>query len=161
MKIPFLKMKEFKILKKTSILEFTHRFYAVEISKAIVSLIEQLIKTLLNSDVKIYKMIFETLNRCDFSTRSDSKFHVISVIDDKIKIMRIFIFVIKNDDHDLIFETLCKRKTMLSFKYFVDKSCKTIIHSQCDIKRVKFQTIVFNHKSNKTINFIFAQKFLN
>ena len=129
-----------------------------------------------NSDVEICIMTFETLNRCDFSMRNDSKYHVISVIDDKIFfermcenakinlrniIVRIFIFVIKNDNHDFIFETLYERKAMFSFRYFVDESCKIIIYSQCNTKRVKFQTITFNHKSNKTINFIFSQKFLN
>ena len=64
-------------------------------------------------------MIFKNLNRCDFFIRNDSKFYIINVIDDKIFfekmcenakinlkniIVQIFIFVIKNDDHDFIFE---------------------------------------------------------
>ena len=171
----FLENEKIKNFRKIDISEFVHRFYTVEISKAIVSLIEQSIKTLLNSDVKICMMIFEILNRCNRSMRNNSKLHVINVIDDKVFfekmcenakinlkniIVRIFIFVIKNDDHDFIFETSYKRKTMFSLKYFVDKSCKIIIYSQCDIKRIQFQTIAFNHKSNKTMNFIFSQKFL-
>ena len=106
---------------------------------------------LLNSDVEIYIMTFEIVNRCDFFIQNDSKFHVINVMDDKFFfekmcknakinlkdiIVRIFVFVIKNDDHDFIVEILYKRKTMLSFKYFIDKSCEIIIYSQCDTKRV-------------------------
>ena len=139
--------------RKTDNLKFDHRICAGEISKAIVFLIEQSIKTLLNNDVKICMMTFEILNRCDFSMRNDSKFHVINVIDDKIFfekmcenaeinlrniIVRIFIFVIKNDDDDFVFKILYKQKAMLSFKYFVDKSCKIIIHSQCDTRKIKF-----------------------
>ena len=36
----FLKMKKLKMLKKVNTSKFVHRFYAVEISKIIVSLIE-------------------------------------------------------------------------------------------------------------------------
>ena len=48
--------------KEINILKFVHRFYVVEISKATVFLIEQSIKTLLNSDVEICIMFFEILN---------------------------------------------------------------------------------------------------
>ena len=176
MKMSFLTMKILKMSEKIDILKFVYWFYAVEISKIIVSLIEQSIKILLNSDVEICIIIFEILNPCDFLMQNNSKFHVISVIDDKFFfekmwenakvnlkniIVRIFIFVIKNDDHDFIFEILYERKVMLSFRYFIDKSCKIIIYSQCDTKKIKFQTIAFNYKSNKTINFIFSQKSLN
>ena len=80
-------------------------------------------------------MTLEILNRCDFAMKSDSKFHVISVIEDKAffekvcenakvcleeNIVRIFIFVIKNEDHDLILETFYERKIMFSSKYFID-----------------------------------------
>ena len=138
---------------KIDISEFVYRFYVIEISKGIVSLIEQLIKSLLNNDVEICILIFEILNRCNFFIESDSKFHVINVIDDRnffekmcknakvnlrVIIVRIFDFVIKNDDHDFFFEILYKRGTMLLFKYFIDKLCKTIIHSNCVGKRVKF-----------------------
>ena len=76
--------------------------------------------------------------------QNNSKFYVINVIDDKFFfekmcknakinlkniIVRIFIFVIKNDDHDFIFEILYKRKTMFSFKYFINKLYKIIIYS--------------------------------
>ena len=176
MKIFLLKIKKLNMSKKTDISEFSYRFYAVEISKTIVSLTEQSIKTLLNSNVEICLMTFQILNRCNFFMRNDSKFHVINVINDKkflekmceiakvnLKniIVRNFIFVIKNDDHDFILEILYKRKAMFSFKYFVEKSCEIIIYSQCNTKRVKFQTITFNHKSNKTMNFMFSQEFLN
>ena len=68
-------------------------------------------------------MIFKILNGCDFFIRNNSKFHVINVIDDKFFfaklcenaeinlkniIVQIFVFVIKNDDHDFIFEILYK-----------------------------------------------------
>ena len=176
MKVSFLTMKLLKMSKKTDTLEFVHRFYAVEISKTIVVLTEQSIKFLMNSEAEICIITFETLNRCDFSMRNNSKFHVINVIDDKIffekmsenakinlknLIVRIFIFVIKNDDHDCILEISYKRKAIFSFKYFIDKSCEIIIHSQCNTKNVKFQTIAFNHRSNKTMDFIFSQKSLN
>ena len=131
---------------------------------------------MLNSETKICIMTFEILKKCNFFMQNNSKFHVINVIDDKtffekicenakinLKniIVRIFIFVIKNENHDFIFEILYERKTMLSFRYFIDKSCKITIHSQCNTKKVKFQTIAFNYKSNKTVNFIFSQEFLN
>ena len=176
MKIFLLTMKKLKMWERMNTLKFAHRFYIVETSKAIVSLTKQSIKTLLNSDVEICIMTFEILNRCDISMRNHSKFHVISVIDSKVFfekmcenskvnlkdiIVRVFIFVIKNDDYDLFFETLYKRKSMFSFKYFVDKSCKITIYSQCNTKKIQFQTIAFNYKSNKTMNFIFLQEFLN
>ena len=109
--------------KKIDISKLVHRFYVVEISKTIVFLIEQSIKILLNSDVKICIMTFETLNRSNFFIRDDSKFHVIRVIYDKVFfekmcenakinlkniIVQIFIFVIKNDDHNFIFKTSYK-----------------------------------------------------
>ena len=50
-----------------------------------------------------------------------------------------FIFIIKNYDHDFIFEILYKRKMMFSFKYFVDELCKIIVHSQCDTKKLNFK----------------------
>ena len=108
--------------------------------------------------------------------RNDSKFHVINVIVDKkifekmcenakinLKniIVQIFIFAIKNDNHNFVFEILYEQKAMLSFRYFVDKSCEIIIYSQCNTKKVKIRTIAFNHKSNKTMNIIFSQEFLN
>ena len=108
---------------------------------------------MLNSEAEICMMTFEILNRCDFFMQNDSKFHVINVIDDKFffekmcenakinlrnLIVRIFIFVIKNNDHDFIFEISYEQRTMLSFRYFVDESCKITIHSQCDRKKVKF-----------------------
>ena len=80
----FLTMKELKMSKKIEILKFVHRFCVVEISKTIVFLIEQSIKTLLNSVVKICIMTFEILNRCNFFMQNNSKFHVINIIDDKI-----------------------------------------------------------------------------
>ena len=166
----FLTMKNLKMSKKIDIVKFVHCFYIVEISKTIVFLAKQLIKFLLNNNVEICIITFKTSNQCDFFMRNDLKFHVINVIDDKFFfekmcknakinlkniIVRIFIFVIKNDDHDFIFETSYERKTMFSFKYFVDKLCEIIIYSQRDTKKIKFQTIAFNYKSNKTINFIF------
>ena len=114
-------------------------------------------------------MTLEILNRCDLAMKSDSKFHVISVTENKAFfermcenakicleeiIVRIFIFVIKNEDHDLILETLYEKKIMLLSKHLIDDSCEIIIHSKCDTKRVKFQTIVSHHKFNKTMNFI-------
>ena len=56
----------------------------------------------------------------------------------KNTIVRIFIFVIKNDNYDFIFEIFYERKTMFSFRYFVDKSYQITIYSQCNTKRVKF-----------------------
>ena len=68
-------------------------------------------------------MIFKILNRCDFFIRNNSKFHVINVMNDKFFfaklcenaeinlkniIVQIFVFVIKNDDHDFIFELFKK-----------------------------------------------------
>ena len=176
MKISNLKMKKMKMSKKIEISKFVQRFYAVEISKTIVSLAEKNVKVLLNSEIEICMMTFEILNRCDFAMKSDSKFHVISVTENKAffermcenaKIcleeitMRIFIFVIKNENHDLIFEIFYEKKIMLSSKYFIDNSCEIIIHSKCDTKRVKFQTIVLHHKFNKTMNFFFQQESLN
>ena len=85
--------------------------------------------------------------------QNNSKFHVINVIDDKFFfekmcenakinlkniIVRIFFFVIKNDNHDFIFEILYKQKTMFSFKYFIDELCEIIIYSQCNTEKVKF-----------------------
>ena len=99
---------------------------------------------MLYSDIEICIMTFEISNRCDFSMRNDSKFHVLNVIDDKVFferlcenakvnlrniIKRIFIFVIKNDDHDFIVEISYKQKAILSFKYFVDELCEIIIYS--------------------------------
>ena len=119
---------------------------------------------------------FKTLSRCNFFMQNNSKLHVINVIDetkffDKICenakenlrniIVRIFIFFIKNNDHDFILEISYEQRTILLFKYFIDKSCEITIHSQCDTQRVKFQTIALNHKSNKTVDFIFSQKSLN
>ena len=122
-------------------------------------------------------MTFEILNRCNLAMKSDSKFHVISVTKNKTffekmcenaKIcferifVRIFIFVIKNKNHDLILETFYEKKIMFSSKYLIDDSYEIIIHSKYDTKKVKFQTIVSHHKFNKTMNFIFSQqKFLN
>ena len=170
MKISNLKMKKMKMSKKIEISKFVQRFYAVEISKTIVSLAEKHVKILLNSEIEICMMTFEILNRCDFVMKSDSKFHVISVTKNKVFfekmcenakicfekiIVRIFIFVIKNENHNLIFKTLYERKIMFSSKYFIDNFCEIIIHSKCDIKKVKFQTIVSHYKFNKTMNFIF------
>ena len=108
---------------------------------------------MLNNNVEICIMIFETLNRCDFFMRNNLKVHIINVINDKIFfekmcenakinlkniIVRIFIFVIKNGNHNFIFEILYKRKTMFSFRYFIDKLCKITIHSQSNTKNVKF-----------------------
>ena len=61
--------------------------------------------------------IFKILNRYTFLIQNDLKFQVINVIEDSLFfeknnlkniIVRIFIFVIKNDDHDFIFEILYK-----------------------------------------------------
>ena len=46
MKVFLLRVKKLKMLKKTNNSEFVHRFYVDEISKAIVSLIEQSIEIL-------------------------------------------------------------------------------------------------------------------
>ena len=69
-------------------------------------------------------MTLEILNRCDLAMKSDSKFHVISVTENKAFfekmcenakicfekiIVRIFIFVIKNKNHDLILEILYEK----------------------------------------------------
>ena len=109
---------------------------------------------MLNSDVKICIITFEILIRCDFlyemirnfmlSTSSTIKFFFEKMcknarINLKNIVVRIFIFVIKNDNHDFIFETSYKRKVMLSFKYFVDKLNEIIIYSQCDIKKSNFK----------------------
>ena len=177
MKISNLKMKKMKMSKKIEISKFAQRFYAVEISKTIVSLTEKNVKILLNNEIEICIITLEILNRCDFAIKSDSKFHVISVTKNKIFfekmcenakvcfekiIVRIFIFVIKNENHDLILEIFYERKIMLSSKYFIDDSCEIIIHSKYNTKKIKFQTIVSHHKFNKTVNFIFFhQKFLN
>ena len=172
-KISNLKMREMKMSKKIEISKFAQRFYVVEISKTIVSLAEKNVKVLLNSEIEICIMTLEILNRCDFAMKSDSKFHVISVTENKAFfekmcenakicleriIVRIFIFVIKNENHDLIFETFYEKKIMLSSKYFIDDFCEIIIYSKCDTKKVKFQTIVLYHKFNKTVNFIFFQQ---
>ena len=153
MKISNLKMKKMKMSEKIEISKFVQKFYAVETSKTIVFLIEKYVKVLLNSEIEICIMTLEILNRCDFAMRSDSKFHVVSVTKNKVFfermcenakiclekiIVRIFIFVIKNENHDLIFETLYEKKIMFSSKYFIDNFCEIIIHSKCDTKRVKF-----------------------
>ena len=124
-KISNLKVKEMKMSKKIEIFEFVQRFYAVEISKTIVFLAEKHVKVLLNSEIEICMITLEILNRCDFAMRNDSKFHVISVTKNKVFfekmcenakiclekiIVRIFIFVIKNENHDLIFETFYEKK---------------------------------------------------
>ena len=165
-----------KMSKKIEISKFVQRFYAVETSKSIAFLTEKYVKVLLNSEIEICMMSLEILNRYDFAIKSNSKFHVINVTENKaffekmcenVKIcfekiiVRIFIFVIKNENHDLIFETFYEKKIMLSSKYFIDDSCEIIIHSKCDTKKVKFQTIASHHKFNKTVNFIFSQKSLN
>ena len=49
-----------------NILKFVHRFYTIEISKTIVFLTEQSRKFLLNSEIEIFIMTFEILNRCNF-----------------------------------------------------------------------------------------------
>ena len=153
MKVSNLKMKKMKMSKKIEISKFAQRFYAVEISKTIVSLAEKNVKVLLNSEIEICIMTLEILNRCDLAMKSDSKFHVINVTENKVFfekmcenakvcleeiIVRIFIFVIKNEDHDLILETFYERKIMFSSKYFIDNFCEIIIHSKCDTKKVKF-----------------------
>ena len=129
------------------------KFYVIEISKTIVSLTEKHVKVLLNSEIEICIMTLEILNRCDFAMKIDSKFDVINVTKnnfflekmcenakvclEKI-IVRIFIFIIKIENHDLIFEILYERKIMFSSKYFIDDFCEIIISSKCDTKRVKF-----------------------
>ena len=172
-KISHLKIKEMKMSKKIEISEFAQKFYAIEISKTIVFLAKKHVKVLLNSEIEICIMTFEILNRCNFVIKSDSKLHVISVTKNKAFfekmcenakvcfeeiIVRIFIFVIKNENHDLIFEIFYEKKAMLSSKYFIDDFCEIIIYSKCDTKRVKFQTIASHYKFNKTINFIFFQQ---
>ena len=153
MKVSNLKMRKIKMLKKIEISKFAQRFYAVEISKTIVFLTEKHVKILLNSEIEICIMTFEILNRCDFAMKSDSKLYVISVTKNKAFfermcenakvclekiIVRIFIFVNKNENHDLIFEIFYERKIMLSSTYFIDDFCEIIIHSKYDIKRIKF-----------------------
>ena len=77
MKISNLKMRKMKMSEKIKISEFAQRFYAVEISKTIVSLAEKNVKVLLNSEIEICMMTFEILNRCDLAMKSDSKLHVV------------------------------------------------------------------------------------
>ena len=128
-------------VKKIEISKFAQRFYAIEILKTIVSLVEKHVKVLLNSEIEICMMTFEILNRFNCSIKSDSKFHVINVIETKIFfekmyknakicldeiIMRIFIFVINNENHDLIFETFYEKKVMFLSKYFIDDFCEII-----------------------------------
>ena len=115
-------------------------------------------------------MSLEILNRCDFAIKSDLKFYVINVTKNKAFfekvcenakvcfeeiIVRIFIFVIKNENYNLIFEIFYEKKIILSSKYFIDNFCEIIIYLKCDTKRVKFYKIVLYYKFNKIINFIF------
>ena len=175
-KVSLLTMGELEVPEETDTLGFAHRFYAVETPKAIVSLAGQPIKALLDSGAEICMMTLETLNRCGLPMRSDPKLHVISATGDKAFFegvcedaevnlggitVRVPIFVTKNGDHDLILGTPYERRAMLSSPYLVDGSCEATIHSQCGTKRVKFQAAAPNHKSNKTVDFIFPQESLN
>ena len=64
MKISNLKMKKMKMSKKIEISEFVQRFYAVEISKTIVSLTEKHVKVLLNNEIEIC-FFFSSLSVCN------------------------------------------------------------------------------------------------
>ena len=150
--------------------------YAVVCSTMNVSIKNVKIKALFDNDVKVNCMLKKLTNSTQLFIRQDINIAMINFTDEDARffdvyelmfiniesiIISIFIFVIKQLNHELLLNRFFQRIARINIVNMNNSSLKMMLHSLNDEKRVSFLKISAEHINNKNEKFVFVFETLN
>ena len=153
-----------------------YSMYAVVCSTINVSIKNIKIKTLFDSDVEINCILKRLTNSTQLFIRQKINIVMMSFINERVRffdvcesifinieniIISIFIFVIKQSNHEFFLNCFFQRIARMNVVNMNHDLLKMILHSLNDEKRVNLLKIFAEHVSNKNEKFVFVFKTLN